>query len=127
MTLNKAFSHRQQLRYWGKVEIIHSRSKGAIVLWAVNARSAAQYWAYREGIAVLLQPAKRAKSTLLPHYYNQPLQPSEDDVLADRTLMKVGKSDADVIRFRQTGATSSAIHHGRSLSSLPTSTTKATN
>jgi hypothetical protein len=38
----------------------------------------------------------------LPHYYNQPLQPSEDDVLADRTLMKVGKSDADVIRrFRQ--------------------------
>jgi hypothetical protein len=38
----------------------------------------------------------------LPHYYNQPLQPSEDDVLADRTLMKVGKSDSDVIRrFRQ--------------------------
>ena len=38
----------------------------------------------------------------LPHYYNQPLQPSEDDILADRTLMKVGKSDADVIRrFRQ--------------------------
>ena len=38
----------------------------------------------------------------LPHYYNQPLQPSEDDILADRTLMKVGKSDADVIRrFRE--------------------------
>lgn len=38
----------------------------------------------------------------LPHYYNHPLQASEDDVLADRTLMKVGKSDSDVIRrFRE--------------------------
>ena len=38
----------------------------------------------------------------LPHYYHQPIQPSEDDVLADRTLMKVGKSDSDVIRrFRE--------------------------
>jgi hypothetical protein len=34
----------------------------------------------------------------LPHYYRQPMQPSEDEVLADRTLMKVGKSDSDVIR-----------------------------
>lgn len=38
----------------------------------------------------------------LPHYFNHPIEESEDDALSDRTLMKVGKSDSDVIRrFRQ--------------------------
>lgn len=38
----------------------------------------------------------------LPHYYAQPMERSEDALLADKTLMKVGKSDSDVIRrFRQ--------------------------
>ena len=38
----------------------------------------------------------------LPHYINFPVYKSEDDALDDRTLMKVGKSDSDVIiRFRQ--------------------------
>lgn len=34
----------------------------------------------------------------LPHYYNHPMQPSDEDPRHDRTLMKVGKSDSDVIR-----------------------------
>jgi hypothetical protein len=38
----------------------------------------------------------------LPHYFNHPIEESDDDALSDRTLMKVGKSDSDVIRrFRQ--------------------------
>lgn len=38
----------------------------------------------------------------LPHYYAFPIWRSEDNILADRTLMKVGKSDSNVIkRFRQ--------------------------
>jgi len=37
----------------------------------------------------------------LPHYHNHPMQPSDLDPTHDRTLMKVGKSDSDVIkRFR---------------------------
>lgn len=34
----------------------------------------------------------------LPHYHNHPMQPSDLDPSHDRTLMKVGKSDSDVIR-----------------------------
>jgi len=34
----------------------------------------------------------------LPHYHNNPMQPSDLDPSHDRTLMKVGKSDSDVIR-----------------------------
>ncbi len=38
----------------------------------------------------------------LPHYLRHPVAPSADDLDADRTLMKVGKSDNDTIRrFRQ--------------------------
>jgi hypothetical protein len=38
----------------------------------------------------------------LPHYHNNPMQPSDLDPSHDRTLMKVGKSDSDVIRrFRE--------------------------
>jgi hypothetical protein len=38
----------------------------------------------------------------LPHYLRHPVMPSSEDMLADRTLMKVGKSDSDVIqRFNQ--------------------------
>lgn len=51
---------------------------------------------------VLRNPVAGIYVYTLPHYYNQPMQPSEDDILADKTLMKVGKSDSDVIRrFRQ--------------------------
>lgn len=34
----------------------------------------------------------------LPHYFRNPVAPSGEDTLADRTLMKVGKSDSDVIK-----------------------------
>jgi len=34
----------------------------------------------------------------LPHYYRHPVAPSAEDTLADRTLMKIGKSDSDVIK-----------------------------
>lgn len=38
----------------------------------------------------------------LPHYYKFPMQPSDLDRRHDRTLMKIGKSDSDVIRrFRE--------------------------
>jgi hypothetical protein len=38
----------------------------------------------------------------LPHYVKHPVYKTEDDALDDRTLMKVGRSDSDVIlRFRQ--------------------------
>lgn len=38
----------------------------------------------------------------LPHYLLHPVQPSSDDVEADRTLMKVGMSDRDTLRrFRE--------------------------
>lgn len=34
----------------------------------------------------------------LPHYFKNPVEPAADDALSDRTLFKIGKSDADVIK-----------------------------
>lgn len=45
----------------------------------------------------------------LPHYHNNPMQPSDLDPGHDRTLMKVGKSDSDVIRRFQEQARNTAL------------------
>lgn len=45
----------------------------------------------------------------LPHYHNSPMQPSDIDPRHDRTLMKVGKSDSDVIRRFQVQARNTAL------------------
>lgn len=45
----------------------------------------------------------------LPHYYRNPVLPSPEDSLADRTLMKVGKSDSDVIQRFNTQRRTTAL------------------
>lgn len=45
----------------------------------------------------------------LPHYHNHPIQPSDIDPRHDRTLMKVGKSDSDVIRRFQAQARNTSL------------------